>query len=109
MPFWYSHGVPAGDADLATPGLSSSPAGLGSLPNRQLGERIVSQDLKPGDRVRLTADCRVSGYGPGECGRVLWVSRASPGGPVTLYHVEMDRTGPSSVVALYPIEVEPED
>jgi hypothetical protein len=70
----------------------------------------VSQELKPGDRVRLTADCRVSGYGPGECGVVRLVMRASAGGPVTLYHVEMDRAGPSSrVVALYPIEVEPED
>jgi hypothetical protein len=69
----------------------------------------VSQELKAGHRVRLTADCRVSGYAPGECGVARLVLRASPGGPVTLYQVEMDRAGPSRVVTLYPIEVETED
>jgi hypothetical protein len=53
----------------------------------------MSSPLQRGDRVRVTAANRVSGYQPGDKGTVLWEAVSILRG--TLYNaVEMTRTTP---------------
>jgi hypothetical protein len=67
----------------------------------------VNEQLRVGDRVRVTEANRASGYQPGDTGHVTW---APPGGgpqpkaPLTL--CEMDRTGACRLAAFYPGEIE---
>ena len=66
----------------------------------------MNEQLRVGDRVRVTAASRASGYQSGDTGRVMW---ASPGGgtpkaPLTL--CEMDRTGADRLAAFYSGEIE---
>ncbi len=70
----------------------------------------MARMIAEGSQVRVTAANRVEGYTPGQAGRVVWVSRRGPpDDAVAFYHVEMDATGPSRLVAFYPGEVEPEE
>jgi hypothetical protein len=69
----------------------------------------MAGELKEGERVSVTAACRVAGFDAGDCGRIVWVSRrGGPTSEVAFYHVQMDRTGASRLVAFYPDEVEAE-
>jgi hypothetical protein len=72
------------------------------------GPRNLPSGISPGDRIRVTAKCRVRGVTPGESGMVLRVirrpRRRPQTGVVATYVVKLDRG--DAVVAFYPGEVE---
>ena len=55
--------------------------------------------LKPGDRVRVTTRCRLSGYRPGDKGTVLEGPPAGAADPS--YVVAMDKDGPGSTTTVF--------
>jgi hypothetical protein len=68
----------------------------------------MSDELRPGVRVKVTARCCLSGYSPGDKGTV----RRADYEPVTggrFYVITMDRDGPQSVTALMPWEIESDE
>jgi hypothetical protein len=70
----------------------------------------MSQDLKPGDRVRVTGRSRTKGYRAGDKGTVLEGPADQAGAGEKSYVVAMDRDGPSSTsVVLGADEIEPDD
>jgi hypothetical protein len=75
---------------------------------RTRGVGAVAFDIQVGDRVRITAKCRVRGVSPGESGIVLRVTRKPRRRPqigeVAIYVVKLDRG--EAIVAFYPDEVE---
>jgi hypothetical protein len=67
----------------------------------------MGQVLKIGDRVRVTARCRMSGYGPGDQGTVLEGPAAGAADPS--YVVARDKDGPGSTTAVFAAdEIEPD-
>lgn len=64
--------------------------------------------LKPGDRVRVTARCRMHGYQAGDKGTVLRELTAAAGAAL-YYLVAMDKGGPARMVAVFATdEIEPD-
>src|SRR5579884_2906238 len=57
-------------------------------------------NLKPGDRVRLTARNRLYGYQPGDTGTVLRQVTADASG-TRYYLVRPDKKGPAGTVAIF--------
>lgn len=67
------------------------------------------QELKAGDRVRLTASHRKQGYRPGDKGIVLRVLGAGPGGDFS-YLVAMEKDDPDQKgVVFAEDEIEPDE
>jgi hypothetical protein len=68
----------------------------------------MSDELKPGQRVRVTPRNRMTGYLPGDKGTVLRVSSAGTTGERS-YVVEMDKDDPAhSGVVFTEDEIEPD-
>jgi hypothetical protein len=65
----------------------------------------MGEQLRVGDRVRVTDANRPDGFQVGEMGRVVWVGPAHD--EETILLCEMDRTGPGRLAAFYPNEIEP--
>jgi hypothetical protein len=57
--------------------------------------------LKIGDRVRVTARCRMSGYIPGDQGTVLEGPAGYAGASDQSYVVAMDKDGPGSTTTVF--------
>ncbi len=55
----------------------------------------MSQDLKLGDRVRVTSQCHTKGYQAGDKGTVLEGPTSQAGSGAMSYVVAMDKDGPS--------------
>jgi hypothetical protein len=70
----------------------------------------MPEQLKVGDRVRVTAGSRTRGYQPGDTGTVLeGPSPYAGGGGAVSYVVAMDKDGPSRTSVVFNAdEVEPD-
>jgi hypothetical protein len=69
------------------------------------GEEVTR--LKVGDRVRVTAASRVSGYDPGDKG-MLWRRSLSASGNEIYYLVQMDKNPAGNAVTFIAGEIEPD-
>jgi hypothetical protein len=61
----------------------------------------MSHELKIGDRIRVTARCRMSGYSAGDKGTVLEGPVSYAGASDQSYVVAMDKDGPGSTTAVF--------
>jgi hypothetical protein len=69
---------------------------------------MSTHELKPGDRVRLTAKCHMHGYQAGDKGTVTFGPMDSAEG-LRDYHVEMDKDGASKTTPIFSEdEIEPD-
>lgn len=62
---------------------------------------MSTRELKIGDRARVTARCRMSGYSPGDKGTVLEGPVGYAGASDQSYVVAMDKDGPGSTTAIF--------
>jgi hypothetical protein len=71
------------------------------------GNRSVNmgEQLRIGDRVRVTDANRPHGYQVGDTGRVVWIALPSGLGAVSVY-CAMDRTGPDQLAPFHLDELE---
>jgi hypothetical protein len=69
---------------------------------------MSTHELKKGDRVRVTARCRVRGYSPGDKGTVMSGPMDADEG-LREYSVSMDKDGPAVTAPVFgENEIEPD-
>ena len=61
----------------------------------------MSHELKIGDRIRVTARCRMSGYSAGDKGTVLEGPVSYAGASDQSYVVAMDKDGPGRTSIIF--------
>jgi hypothetical protein len=66
--------------------------------------------MQRGDRVRATARCAMTGYGPGDKGTVARGLLTSSDGTLRYYHVRMDKDGAVGTSVIFTEgEIEPDE